>query len=136
MIVGSTPPSRIAGKVLVYRLLMLRHFRRCCALWLVAQVLLPFTAPFPTCELSDLFGRGHRQEHPAPLRPPSSHVNDNFEFAPPLATTSGRLKLKVVSALDLSNAGKVVLDLSNERLLEAAVGEQDRRHSRATVLRL
>jgi len=105
----------------------------------VAQVLLPFTAPFPTCDLSDVLGRGHHQGQRsplAPLTPPSSHVNDNFEFAPPLATTSGRLKLKVVSALDLSNAGKVVLDLSNERLLEAAVGEQDRRHSRATVLRL
>ena len=115
---------------------MLRTFGRWCALWLVAQILLPFTAPFPTCELSDLLGSGHHQERPAPLTPPRAYVNDNFAFAPPLATTSGRLKLKVVSALDPSNAGKVAPSLASDRPLAAAVGEQDRRHSRATVLRL
>ena len=125
--------------VLLYALLMYRIFGRCCALWLVAQILLPFTAPFPTCEFADLFGGGHHQERRsplAPLTPPISHVNDNFAFAPPLATTSGRLKLKVVSALDPSNAGKVIPAVSGDRLLIAAAGEQDRRHSRATVLRL
>src|ERR1700730_8175455 len=110
---------------------MPRRLGRFCALWLVAQVLLPFTAPFPTCDLSDLLGYGHHPEQRsplAPLTPPSSHVNDHFQFAPPLATTSGRLKLKVVSALDPSNAGKVALGLSSDRLLVAAVGEQDCRH--------
>jgi hypothetical protein len=118
---------------------MYRTFGRCCALWLVAQILLPFTAPFPTCEFADFFGGSHQQERRSPLAPvasPNSHVNDDYAFAPPLATASGRLRLKVVSQLDPSNAGKVFPALSLDRLLTAAAGEQDRRLDQTTVLRL
>src|ERR1700690_3358184 len=118
---------------------MCRTFGWCCALWLAAQILLPFRAPFPTCEFADVFGGSHQQEHGsplAPLAPPSSHVNDDYAFAPPLATASGRLKLNVVSQLDPSNGGKVAPALSLDRLLAAAPGEQDRRLDQTTVLRL
>jgi hypothetical protein len=72
----------------------------------------------------------------APVAPSSSHVTDDCAFAPPLATASGRLKLKVVSQLDPSNAGKVAPALPLDQLLAAAAGEQDRRLDRTTVLRL
>jgi hypothetical protein len=53
-----------------------------------------------------------------------------------LATASGRLKLKVVSQLDPSDAGKVAPALSLSRLSAAAAGGQDRRGDQTTVLRL
>jgi hypothetical protein len=122
----------------LYALPMCRTLGRCCALWLAAQILLPFTAPFATCEFADLFGsqQQHHRSPLAPVVPPSSHVNDDYAFAPPLATASGRLRLKVVSQLDPSNAGKVVPALSRDLTLAAAAGEQDRLHERTTVLRL
>jgi hypothetical protein len=117
----------------MHRSVLLRHVKKFCALWLVAQVLLPFTAPFPTCDLSDLLGRGH---HHAPVAPPNSHVDGDYAFAPPLATTAGRLKLVVVSALDVSNvAGMTPAILSGRPLVVAAAG-LEHRQNQATVLRL
>src|SRR5260221_12878049 len=80
---------------------MFRRLQEFCALWLVAQILLPFTAPFPTCDLSDLLS-STRHDH-APLVPSNPRVEGDYAFAPPLATTAGRLRLVVVSTLDLSS---------------------------------
>jgi hypothetical protein len=80
---------------------MFRRVEKFCAFWLVAQILLPFTAPFPICDLSDLLGTA--QHHGAPLVPVAAHVDGDYACAPPLVTTAGRLRLVVVSTLDVSN---------------------------------
>src|SRR5712691_4403648 len=114
--------------------MMFRTVRRLCALWLVAQVLLPFTAPFPTCDLSDFLGGTHH--HGAPLVPPSSHVDGDYAFAPPLATTPGRLRLVMVSSLDVSSVVGIAPLIVPGRPCTVAVGGQDRPQNRPTVLRL
>ena len=115
--------------------MMFRALSRLCALWLVAQVLLPFTAPFPTCDLSDFLGGAHH--HGAPLVPPTSHVDGDYAFAPPLATTGRRLRLVVVSSLDVSTVvwlAPVILPGRPGTL--AAVGWQQRQQNQPSVLRL
>jgi hypothetical protein len=114
--------------------MMFRGFRRLCALWLVAQILLPFTAPFPTCDLSDFLTGAHH--HGAPLVPPSSHVDGDYVFAPPLATTAGRLRLVVVSSLDVSNVAGITPVNVFGHASTAAVGGQERPQIQPTVLRL
>jgi hypothetical protein len=105
-----------------------------CAAWLVALVLLPFTAPFPTCDLSDFLGGTHH--HGAPLVPPSSHVGGDYAFAPPLATTPGRLRLVVVSSLDVSRVAGIAPVIVPGRPYTAAASGDDRPQNRTTVLRL
>jgi hypothetical protein len=81
------------------RLSLARFF----AVWLLAQIILPFTAPFPVCEIADFLG-GTSPLHNAPVAPASSGAGqtDAYAYAPPLATTVGRLKLVVVTDLDRS----------------------------------
>ena len=114
--------------------LMLRRFGRLCALWLVAQILLPFTAPFPTCDLSDVLGGA--RHHGVPLVPPSTHVDGDYAFAPPLATTSGRLRLLVLSSLDGSSVAGFAPLMEPGRAFTVAVGEQELPQIHPTVLRL
>ena len=114
--------------------LMFRRFRRLCAIWLVAQVLLPFTAPFPTCDLSDFLGSA--QHHSAPLAPSSSRADGDYAFAPPLATTSGRLKLVVVSSLDVSSVVGNAPAIANGRPIAVTSGRPRRSQGQPTVLRL
>jgi hypothetical protein len=113
---------------------MFRRLGRFCALWLVAQILLPFTAPFPTCDLSDVLGGA--QHHSAPLAPSSSRADGDYAFAPPLATTSGRLKLVVVSSLDVSSVVGNAPAMANGRPIAATGGRQRRSQAQPTVLRL
>ena len=72
-----------------------------CAAWLIALFALPFTAPFPTCDLSGFFvGSGPHDAVPAvpPIRSHSTVLEDGtYSVLPTLATESGRLKLAVVS---------------------------------------
>jgi hypothetical protein len=114
--------------------MVFRPFKGLCALWLVGQILLPFTAPFPTCDLADVLGGA---PHSTPLVPPSSHVDGDYTFAPPLATTTGRLRLVVVSSLDVSSVvvttPAMVVD---GRPLAAVVGGHEHPQSPPTVLRL
>jgi hypothetical protein len=110
------------------------RFGRLCALWLIAQVLLPFTAPFPTCDLSDFLGSAHHQG--TPLVPVSSRADGDYAFAPPLATTSGRLKLVVVSSLDVSDlVGNVPLTAVG-RPFGTAGSRRRRPQNEPTVIRL
>ena len=114
--------------------MVLRPFKGLCALWLVAQILLPFTAPFPTCDLADVLGG---TPHSTPLVPPSSHVDGDYTFAPPLATTSGRLRLVVVSSLDVSSVVETTPTIVvRGRPLAAVVGGYERPQIPPTVLRL
>jgi hypothetical protein len=113
---------------------MCRRFERFCALWLVVQILLPFTAPFPICDLSDLLGGTYH--HSAPFVPPHARVDGDYAWIPPLATTAGRLRLVVVSSLDVSNAVGDVPAITVSRPFAAAVGGQPPPQIQPTVLRL
>jgi hypothetical protein len=105
-----------------------------CAVWLIAQILLPFTAPFPTCDVSDLLGSTHHQG--APLLPSHSRAEGDYTFAPPLTTTSGRLKLVVVSSLDASGALGHAPVIAAGRPFTVAVGGPNYLQNQPTVLRL
>jgi hypothetical protein len=114
---------------------MSRRVGNFCALWLIAQILLPFTAPFPTCDLSDFLGGA--QHHGAPLVPSSSRADGDYAFAPPLATTGGRLRLVVVSWLDVSSVVWLApVILPGRPCTAAALGWQERQQNQPTVLRL
>jgi hypothetical protein len=113
---------------------MFRRLRRLCALWLAAQILLPFTAPFPTCDLSDFLGGAHH--HGVPFAPLSTHVDGDYAFAPPLATTAGRLRLVVVSSLDVSSVVGIAPAIAPGRPFTVAVGEPEHPLLHPTVLRL
>src|ERR1700732_1805042 len=113
---------------------MPRRLGRFCALWLIAQILLPFTAPFPTCDLSDFLGS--TQHHSAPLAPSSSRADGDYAFAPPLATTDGRLKIVVVSSLDVLGVSRNAPVIAIGRSLAAPGGGRQRPKNQPTVLRL
>jgi|SRR5579862_7317708 len=73
-----------------------------CAAWLMALFALPFTAPFPTCDLPGFFEgtMGHHGTAPdvPPVRSRSTVLEDGtYSILPTLNTESGRLKLAVVS---------------------------------------
>src|ERR1700730_10341286 len=113
---------------------MSRRFGSFCALWLIAQILLPFTAPFPTCDLSDFLGSA--QHHSSPLVPSNSRADGDYAFAPPLATTGGRLKLIVVSSLDVSSVVRNTPVIAIGRPCAAVAGGRPRPQNQPTVLRL
>jgi hypothetical protein len=46
-------------------------FSKFSAIWLVVLILLPFTAPFPTCDIAVFLGRGGAGQG-VPLTPPTS----------------------------------------------------------------
>jgi hypothetical protein len=75
--------------------------RKIYALWLVGLITLPFTVPFPTCDLTDLLGgAASRHGTPAPESPSPGAVDDaSALLVPPVATTAGRLKLRVLAGL-------------------------------------
>lgn len=80
---------------------MRRQINALVTVWLIVQILLPFTAPFPVCDLTDFFN-GNPQHSPSTL-PASSTARQAavpYESAPPLITTAGRLRLVVVRAID------------------------------------
>ena len=80
---------------------MRRRIYRAFAVWMILQILLPFTAPFPVCDLADILGGSGQTSHSA--GPASSTVpvaEGAYAYAPPLTTTGGRLKLVLVPALD------------------------------------
>src|SRR5438132_802347 len=68
-----------------------------CTVWLIVQVVLPFTPPFPVCDLSDLFKSvEHRQAHTG--RPAIRKAFDENDYSTPPAPPNdeGRLKTDVV----------------------------------------
>jgi hypothetical protein len=49
------------------------RFKVVVALWFVVQIVLPFTAPLQTLDLTDLFGQ-HSHHHATQLRPESCSI--------------------------------------------------------------
>jgi hypothetical protein len=69
---------------------------KCSALWLVVLILLPFTAPFPTCDIADFFGRSAANHGLATVPPTSSTTlianAESSLLVPPLASTARQLR--------------------------------------------
>jgi hypothetical protein len=80
-------------------------FSKSIAAWLVVLVLLPFTAPFPTCDIADLLGgSANSQDFPlAPLSSSSASMAEAASLVFPLATVAGRLRLVALSWLSSSS---------------------------------
>jgi hypothetical protein len=76
-------------------------FRRLAALWLVVLIVLPFSAPFPTCDLTDFLGvtpAAHQVQ--GPVSSTRVQVDESSSLlAPPVACAAGRLKLAALSGL-------------------------------------
>jgi hypothetical protein len=68
---------------------------KACAAWLVLLILLPFAAPFPTCDLGSLFTSADSKAARQPLgptRPAASLADAATAHALPLTRTAHRLK--------------------------------------------
>ena len=74
--------------------------------WLVVLILAPFTAPFPTCDLATLVGRGPAKH--APIVPPASTAvsHDAAVVNAPAVFRAGRIR--VLSAFRVSPLSKAI----------------------------
>jgi len=62
-------------------------------MWLIVLIVLPFTAPFPTCEPGDLLGGAgthHQGVLPIPGSPSQAMDDSSILFPPAAAITTGR----------------------------------------------
>jgi hypothetical protein len=105
------------------------------AAWLVALVIVPFTAPFSTCDLTGLFGTAHGQYNP--FAPPTSAAIAHDAAVPtvPCISSAGRVKLVPLSGAPLPHAhvGFASVDVISCR---AAVRFNRRHDVPTTILRL
>jgi len=66
---------------------------RVCAAWLVALIVLPFSAPFSTCDLETLFPAANRHAPAHPGSPsPATLLAHATSHAIPMARSAGRVK--------------------------------------------
>lgn len=74
------------------------------ASWLVVLVIVPFTAPFSTCDLTSVFGRS--QEQHTPFAPPTSAAvsHDSTVSGVPCVSRAGRVRLLQLSGVPLAHA--------------------------------
>lgn len=72
---------------------------RFSALWLVVLVFLPVTAPFQTCEVSDLFGAGRANRAPA-TPSPTAQKDTAAALVRSVAAMARPLKMSVHCASD------------------------------------
>ena len=63
------------------------------ASWLVVLVVLPFTAPFSTCDLASVFGSPHGKRTPVARRPSVASATDAAVPAAARASTTGRVRV-------------------------------------------
>ena len=110
--------------------------RRISALWLVVLIALPFSAPFPTCDLSDLFGR--TANRPAHTPAPVDHAaldEATMLLVPPVADTAGRLKTTALSESRTEHS-MAPLPLAVPVSLRAVRDRFDTPSQAATILRI
>jgi hypothetical protein len=81
------------------------------ASWLVVLVLVPFTAPFSTCDLTGLFGiaQAHHSLLASPAvrerrNPDEDVTNDAAILSVPCLSTAGRIRLLPLSRVTLAEA--------------------------------
>jgi hypothetical protein len=100
------------------------------ALWLVVLILLPFTAPFPTCDVADCFGRGAADHGVAPAPPLSSTTliadAESSLLVPPLASRARQLRQAAMSDLNTPrfDAGSLLLSLVPPVDLDQGAGSE------------
>jgi hypothetical protein len=63
------------------------------ASWLVVLVVLPFTAPFSTCDLASVFGSPHGKRTPVARRPSVASATDAAVPTAVRASASGRVRV-------------------------------------------
>src|SRR5262245_44355977 len=61
-----------------------QSMRRLFTFWLVVQIMLPFTAPFPVCDLGDLLSRAPHHSAPLTSNTPDARTDASYSYAPPL----------------------------------------------------
>lgn len=69
------------------------------ASWLVVLIVLPFTAPFPTCDASDLFGLTQQRQRTTAEMPShsSTTLDDSSTLFPPAATVREQTRLILIA---------------------------------------
>jgi hypothetical protein len=109
---------------------------RLCALWLIVLVLLPFTAPFSTFDLTDLFPGPSDGIAAAPRSalPTTAIARAAFSHAVPFPPRMSRLRV-AVTRLRLSNV-TASMQRSERRPLDTATIHALRSSSRSAVLRI
>ena len=111
---------------------MLSRFAAC---WLVALVLAPFTAPFPTCDLVTLLDHGQTEQ--APLAPPAAPAvsHDAAVVGAPAVFRAARIR--VLSVFRVSPLSSEIASLS-DTLLRSVASTRDEREGAAlkAVLRV
>jgi hypothetical protein len=109
------------------------------AAWLVVLVIVPFTAPFSTCDLTGLLEsapQGAHRRH-APFAPPASAAVTNDVAVPtaPCISTAGRVRLLPLSGLPLAQAK--ISSSSRRFMWSGASADCIREHTvLSTILRL
>jgi hypothetical protein len=105
------------------------------ATWLVALVIVPFTAPFSTCDLTSLFGKPQGQHTPIAPLTSVAFTTDAAVPITPYVRSAGRVRLLQTSGLALAESA---VPLSSVTLMwSAASAGCIREHSvLRTILRL
>jgi len=104
------------------------------ASWLAVLVVLPFTAPFSTCDLTGFFGQVQSRQMPvAPAR--SAVTTDAAVASVPSASAVGRVRLLPLSGGAAIHT-KAALAAGGCRWSRVSVGSIRKHAVRTTVLRL
>ena len=74
------------------------------ASWLLVLVIAPFTAPFPTCDLTSLFGIPQGQDVPAAPSVPSVFTTDAAVPRAVFVSSVGRTRLLPLSRVPLTES--------------------------------
>ena len=78
------------------------------ATWLVALVIVPFTAPFSTCDLTSLFGNPHGQHTPGSPLTSVAFTTDAAVPIAPYVRSAGRVRLLQMSGVALAESAPPV----------------------------
>jgi hypothetical protein len=72
---------------------------RVAACWLVVLVLAPFTAPFPTCDLTAFFGAAQNRQGPAKMPTSAALDQESSIVGVPAISDAGRVRLSPLDSV-------------------------------------
>ena len=79
---------------------------RVFALWLITLILLPFSAPFSTCDLASFLGSDSKYDESSDAYAPLGSMTDTADsHALPVAKSVGRVKFPVLADAGLTTRG-------------------------------
>ena len=94
--------------------------RKLSALWLVVLIVMPFSAPFPTCDVTDLLS-GRAPSHPVSPAPGHSIDDATTILVPPVAAEASRMKLAALSGLrGVSSVSPAIIIMRTGRGVDSA----------------